>query len=62
MDFVLAGSIRDDGPLPEVVTDVIQAQKVMRSKLGGVKMALMMGTMLHSIAVGNLLPADVPPR
>jgi lysine-ketoglutarate reductase/saccharopine dehydrogenase-like protein (TIGR00300 family) len=59
VDFVLAGSIRDDGPLPDVITDVIQAQKAMRAKLGGVKMALMMGTMLHSIAVGNLLPADV---
>jgi lysine-ketoglutarate reductase/saccharopine dehydrogenase-like protein (TIGR00300 family) len=59
VDFVLAGSIRDDGPLPEVITDTINAQKAMRSKLGGVSIALMMGTMLHSIAVGNLLPADV---
>jgi lysine-ketoglutarate reductase/saccharopine dehydrogenase-like protein (TIGR00300 family) len=59
IDFVLAGSIRDDGPLPEVVTDVVVAQKLMRSKLGGVTIALMMGTMLHSIAVGNLLPAHV---
>ena len=59
IDFVLAGSIRDDGPLPEVITDVVAAQKAMRSKLGGVTIALMMGTMLHSIAVGNLLPAQV---
>lgn len=59
VDFVLAGSIRDDGPLPEVITDVVEAQKVMRAKLPGVTMALMMGTMLHSIAVGNLLPATV---
>jgi lysine-ketoglutarate reductase/saccharopine dehydrogenase-like protein (TIGR00300 family) len=59
IDFVLAGSIRDDGPLPEVVTDVVAAQKLMRSKLSGVTIALMMGTMLHSIAVGNLLPAHV---
>jgi lysine-ketoglutarate reductase/saccharopine dehydrogenase-like protein (TIGR00300 family) len=59
VDFVLGGSIRDDGPLPDVITDVIQAQRAMRAKLPGVKMALMMGTMLHSIAVGNLLPADV---
>jgi lysine-ketoglutarate reductase/saccharopine dehydrogenase-like protein (TIGR00300 family) len=59
VDFVLAGSIRDDGPLPEVVTDVVAAQKIMRSKLGGVTIALMMCTMLHSIAVGNLLPAHV---
>jgi lysine-ketoglutarate reductase/saccharopine dehydrogenase-like protein (TIGR00300 family) len=59
IDFVLAGSIRDDGPLPEVITDVVAAQQTMRSKLGGVTIALMMGTMLHSIAVGNLLPAHV---
>jgi lysine-ketoglutarate reductase/saccharopine dehydrogenase-like protein (TIGR00300 family) len=59
VDFVLAGSIRDDGPLPDVITDAVQAQKAMRSKLSGVSMALMMGTMLHSIAVGNLLPARV---
>jgi len=57
--FVLAGSIRDDGPLPEVITDVVQAQKAMRAKVGGVTVALMMGTMLHSVAVGNLLPATV---
>jgi lysine-ketoglutarate reductase/saccharopine dehydrogenase-like protein (TIGR00300 family) len=59
VDFVLAGSIRDDGPLPDVITDVVAAQKAMRSKLEGVSIALMMGTMLHSIAVGNLLPAQV---
>ncbi len=59
VEFVLAGSIRDDGPLPEVITDVVAAQRAMRSKLGGVTIALMMCTMLHSIAVGNLLPAHV---
>jgi hypothetical protein len=59
VDFVLAGSIRDDGPLPEVITDVVAAQKAMRAKLDGVTIAMMMGTMLHSIAVGNLLPASV---
>jgi len=59
VDFVLGGSIRDDGPLPEVITDIVAAQKAMRSKLGGVTIALMMCTMLHSIAVGNLLPAHV---
>jgi lysine-ketoglutarate reductase/saccharopine dehydrogenase-like protein (TIGR00300 family) len=59
VEFVLAGSIRDDGPLPEVITDVVAAQKAMRAKLGGVTIAMMMGTMLHSIAVGNLLPASV---
>lgn len=59
VEFVLAGSIRDDGPLPEVITDIVTAQKTMRSKIEGVTIALMMGTMLHSIAVGNLLPASV---
>ena len=59
IDFVLAGSIRDDGPLPEVITDALEAQRVMRSKIGGVTLALMMGTMLHSIAAGNMLPASV---
>jgi lysine-ketoglutarate reductase/saccharopine dehydrogenase-like protein (TIGR00300 family) len=59
VDFVLAGSIRDDGPLPDVITDAVEAQKAMRAKIGGVTIAMMMGTMLHSIAVGNLLPATV---
>jgi len=59
VDFVLAGSIRDDGPLPDVLTDVVEAQKAMRSKLPGVTVALMMCTTLHSVAVGNLLPASV---
>src|SRR6266853_6525601 len=59
VEYVLAGSIRDDGPLPEVITDVVAAQKAMRAKVGGVTIAMMMGTMLHSIAVGNLLPASV---
>jgi lysine-ketoglutarate reductase/saccharopine dehydrogenase-like protein (TIGR00300 family) len=59
VDFVLAGSIRDDGPLPDVLTDVVEAQKAMRSKLAGVTVALMMCTTLHSVAVGNLLPASV---
>jgi lysine-ketoglutarate reductase/saccharopine dehydrogenase-like protein (TIGR00300 family) len=57
--FVLAGSIRDDGPLPEVITDVLQAQWEMRRHLPGVGFCLMVATTLHSIAVGNLLPAWV---
>jgi lysine-ketoglutarate reductase/saccharopine dehydrogenase-like protein (TIGR00300 family) len=57
--FVLCGSIRDDGPLPEVITDVLKAQEAMREQLQGVEIALMVSTMLHSIAVGNLLPARV---
>ncbi|MHB9004200.1 MAG: ornithine cyclodeaminase family domain, partial [Coriobacteriia bacterium] len=57
--FVLAGSIRDDGPLPDVITDVIQAQEAMRSYCRTAGACLMLSTMLHSIATGNLLPADV---
>ncbi len=57
--FVLAGSIRDDGPLPEVITDVMEAQRKMREHLKGVGLVLMLATMLHSIAVGNLLPSYV---
>lgn len=57
--FVLAGSIRDDGPLPEVITDVVEAQREMRKHLKGVELVLMLSTMLHSIAVGNLLPSHV---
>jgi lysine-ketoglutarate reductase/saccharopine dehydrogenase-like protein (TIGR00300 family) len=57
--YVLAGSIRDDGPLPEVVTDVLVAQDLMREKIKGVGFCLMMASMLHSIATGNLLPAWV---
>ncbi len=56
---VLAGSIRDDGPLPEVFTDVVEAQRAMRRYVPEVGMALMIGSLLHSIAVGNLLPAAV---
>jgi lysine-ketoglutarate reductase/saccharopine dehydrogenase-like protein (TIGR00300 family) len=59
VDFLLAGSIRDDGPLPEVITDVLEAQREMRRRLKGVRFALMIATTLHSIAVGNLLPAWV---
>jgi lysine-ketoglutarate reductase/saccharopine dehydrogenase-like protein (TIGR00300 family) len=57
--FVLAGSIRDDGPLPEVITDVLDAQRRMRELIHGVGFCLMMATALHAIATGNLLPAWV---
>jgi lysine-ketoglutarate reductase/saccharopine dehydrogenase-like protein (TIGR00300 family) len=59
VEFVLAGSIRDDGPLPDVITDTLKAQDVMRDKVRGVSFALMMATTLHAIATGNLLPATV---
>lgn len=57
--FVLAGSIRDDGPLPDVVTDVMQAQQAMREHVRAAGLCIMLSTMLHSIATGNLLPASV---
>ena len=58
--FVLVGSVRDDGPLPDVHTDVIDGQRAMRAELPGVGFAIMVATMLHSIATGNLLPASIP--
>lgn len=59
VDYLLAGSIRDDGPLPDVITDVIEAQRQMRERIQDVSFCLMIATTLHSIAVGNLLPASV---
>ncbi len=57
--FVLAGSIRDDGPLPDVITDITVAQKKYKEVLKNANMVIMASTMLHSIATGNMLPADV---
>jgi hypothetical protein len=59
-EFVLVGSVRDDGPLPDVYTDVLDGQRAMRAQLPGIGFAIMVATMLHSIATGNLLPASVP--
>jgi lysine-ketoglutarate reductase/saccharopine dehydrogenase-like protein (TIGR00300 family) len=59
VDFLLAGSIRDDGPLPDVITDSLVAQQKMRDKIRNVSFCLMIATTLHSVAVGNLLPAWV---
>ncbi len=59
LDVVLAGSIRDDGPLPEVVTDALAAKRLMREGVKDVGVAVMVATALHSIATGNLLPARV---
>jgi lysine-ketoglutarate reductase/saccharopine dehydrogenase-like protein (TIGR00300 family) len=59
VDLVLAGSVRDDGPMPDVITDTAQAQVRMRSALVGVELVLMIATMLHSIATGNMLKASV---
>jgi len=57
--FVLAGSLRDDGPLPDVITDVTLAQKKYKEILKDASMVIMVATMLHSIATGNMLPANV---
>jgi lysine-ketoglutarate reductase/saccharopine dehydrogenase-like protein (TIGR00300 family) len=57
--FVLAGSIRDDGPLKDTITDMIVAQKAYAEALKGAGVCLLLASALHSIAVGNLLPARV---
>jgi lysine-ketoglutarate reductase/saccharopine dehydrogenase-like protein (TIGR00300 family) len=59
VDFVLAGSIRDDGPLPDVISNVVTAQDEMRKRIPGIGLAIMVATTLHSVATGNLLPAAV---
>lgn len=58
--FVLVGSVRDDGPLPDVYTDVIAGQRAMRGAIQNVGFAIMVATMLHAIGTGNLLPASIP--
>jgi lysine-ketoglutarate reductase/saccharopine dehydrogenase-like protein (TIGR00300 family) len=59
VEVVLAGSIRDDGPLPEVITDCMEAQDRMRQAITGVSVAILIATGLHAIATGNILPASV---
>ena len=57
--YVLCGSIRDDGPLPGVYTDSVQAQDAMKAHTTKATMAVMIATALHAIATGNMLPAFV---
>jgi lysine-ketoglutarate reductase/saccharopine dehydrogenase-like protein (TIGR00300 family) len=57
--FVLCGSIRDDGPIPDVITDIVEAQRQYKKLLKDAKLVLMFSSMLHSIAVGNMIPASV---
>ena len=57
--YVLAGSLRDDGPLGETIMDLYQAQAAYAEALKGADLALMLSSMLHSIAVGNMLPSPV---
>jgi len=59
VDFVLAGSIRDDGPLPETLMDLIEAQERYAAALSNVQLVLMLSSMLHSIGVANMLPSWV---
>ncbi|MGZ3640220.1 MAG: ornithine cyclodeaminase, nickel-pincer nucleotide-dependent, partial [Ktedonobacterales bacterium] len=59
VELVLAGSIRDDGPMPGVITDSMEAQGRMRQAVRGVEVAVLAASMLHAIATGNLLPASV---
>jgi lysine-ketoglutarate reductase/saccharopine dehydrogenase-like protein (TIGR00300 family) len=58
--FVLAGSIRDDGPIVDTVTDIIEAQDRYAAALSSAGMVVMLSTMLHGIGVGNMLPAWIP--
>jgi lysine-ketoglutarate reductase/saccharopine dehydrogenase-like protein (TIGR00300 family) len=58
-ELVLAGSIRDDGPMPGVITDSMRAQGRMREACRGVEVCVMAASMLHAIATGNMLPATV---
>ena len=57
--YLLAGSIRDDGPLPETITDLVAAQDAYGAALADVEMVIMLSSMLHSIGVGNMLPSWV---
>jgi lysine-ketoglutarate reductase/saccharopine dehydrogenase-like protein (TIGR00300 family) len=56
--YVLAGSIRDDGPLPDTITDAVRAQEAIREQAHEADLVLMLSTLLHSVAVGNCLPSD----
>jgi len=59
VDIVLTGGIRDEGPIPSVTTDVIEAQKVMRRKLADVSYVMLLATLQHSLAVASMLAPDV---
>mgnify|MGYP000162146545 CR=1 FL=1 len=55
--YVLAGSVRDDGPLPDTITDAVEAQNAIREQAREADLVLMLATLLHSVAVGNCLPS-----
>jgi arginine dihydrolase len=60
VETVLAGSVRDDGPLADTITDIVDAQDRYAAALDGVGIVVVLSTMLHGIGVGNMLPAWVP--
>jgi hypothetical protein len=57
--FILAGSLRDDGPLPETEMDMLRAQRLYMDMARGASLVIMLSSMLHSIATGNMIPAWV---
>jgi hypothetical protein len=59
VDIVLTGAIRDEGPIPGVTTDIIEAQKVMRKKLADVTHVMLLATIQHSLAVASMLAPTV---
>jgi hypothetical protein len=59
VQFVAAGSIRDDGPLPETIMDLCEAQAAYAQAIAGADMILLLASMLHAIGVGNMTPAGV---
>jgi len=60
VDYILAGSIRDDGPISDTISDIVDAQDRYTAALADVGMVIVLSTMLHGIGVGNMLPAWVP--
>jgi lysine-ketoglutarate reductase/saccharopine dehydrogenase-like protein (TIGR00300 family) len=60
VEFVLAGSIRDDGPIVDTITDIVQAQDRYADVLSSAGLVIVLSTMLHGIGVGNMLPAWIP--
>lgn len=60
VEFVLAGSIRDDGPIVDTITDIVEAQDRYAEHLGSAGLVIVLSTMLHGIGVGNMLPAWTP--
>jgi lysine-ketoglutarate reductase/saccharopine dehydrogenase-like protein (TIGR00300 family) len=60
VNYVLAGSVRDDGPIPDTITDIVQAQDRYAAELANAGIVIVLSTMLHGIGAGNMLPAWIP--